>query len=108
MLSSSYPVRPLAALEDAAASILWQERTVTDDMLVRTLHDAGRRDHTPEHPVEMPAGRMIAVCVDRAGSEPRAINVLRRTGAREVGRAQGQWRDGGWRDFDPRSPLAAV
>src|SRR5881394_983284 len=72
------------------------------------LHDATPRDHTPEHPLEMPAGRMIAVCVDRAGSEPRAVSVLRRNGAREVGRAQGQWRDGGWRDFDPRSPLAAV
>lgn len=72
------------------------------------LHDATRLDHTPEHPLEMPAGRMIAVCVDRAGSEPRAVSVLRVYGAREVGRAQGQWRDGGWKDFDPRSPLAAV
>ena len=43
VLSSSYPVRPLSALEDATASILWQERTVTDDLLVRTLHDARRR-----------------------------------------------------------------
>jgi len=41
VLSSSYPVRPLAALKDAGASILWQERTVADQMLVRTLHDAG-------------------------------------------------------------------
>jgi hypothetical protein len=72
------------------------------------LHDAGRGDHTPEHPVEMPAGRMIAVCVDRAGSEPRAISALRSHGARDIGRAFGQWRDGAWRDFDPRSPLAAV
>jgi len=72
------------------------------------LHGAGRRDHTPEHPVEMPAGRMIAVCVDRDGSEPRAVSVLRRSGAREVGRTQGQWRDGSWRDFDPRHPLATV
>ena len=41
VLSSSYPVRPLAALKDAGASILWQERTVADEMLTRTLHDAG-------------------------------------------------------------------
>ena len=41
VLSSSYPVRPLAALKDAGASVLWQERTVADEMLVRTLHDAG-------------------------------------------------------------------
>ena len=72
------------------------------------LHGAGRRDHTPEHPVEMPAGRMIAVCVDRAGSEPRAITVLRSNGARDIGRAQGQWLNGSWRDFDPRSPLATI
>ena len=72
------------------------------------LHGAGGRDHTAEHPVEMPAGRMIAICVDRAGSEPRAVSVLRRNGAREVGRTQGQWRDGSWRDFDPRSPLLSV
>jgi len=40
VLSSSYPIRPVAALKDAGASILWQERTVADEMLVRTLHDA--------------------------------------------------------------------
>jgi len=34
--------------------------------------------------------------------------VLRRHGAQELGRARGQWRDGAWRDFDPRSPLAAL
>ena len=72
------------------------------------LHGASRGDHSPQHPVEMPAGRMIAVCVDRAGSEARAVTILRQHGARGLGRAQGQWRDGGWRDFDPRSPLATV
>jgi hypothetical protein len=56
----------------------------------------------------MPAGRMIAICVDRAGSEDRAIALLRRHGASDLGRAPGQWRDGAWRDFDPRSPLATV
>jgi hypothetical protein len=76
--------------------------------VMRKLHDPRPSEHSREHPVEMPAGRMIAVCVDRAGSEPRAIDVLRRNGARDVGRAQGQWRDGTWRDFDPRSPLATV
>ena len=28
--------------------------------------------------------------------------------ARDVGRTEGEWRDGGWRDFDPRTPLATV
>jgi hypothetical protein len=76
--------------------------------VMRKLHDPRQGEHSPEHPVEMPAGRMIAVCVDRAGSEPRAVSVLRSHGARDLGRAQGQWRDGAWRDFDPRSPLATV
>ena len=76
--------------------------------VMRTLHDPAPAEHTTTHPVEMPAGRMIAVCVDRAGTQDRAIGVLRRHGALEVGRAQGQWLDGGWRDFDPRSPLAAL
>jgi hypothetical protein len=77
--------------------------------VMRKLHDPKPAEHSHEHPaMEMPAGRMIAVCVDRAGSEPRAIDVLRRHGARDVGRARGEWRDGAWRDFDPRSPLAAL
>jgi hypothetical protein len=76
--------------------------------VMRKLHNPKPTEHTREHPVEMPAGRMIAVCVDRAGAEPRAIDVLRRHGARDIGRAQGQWLNGAWRDFDPRSPLAAV
>jgi len=76
--------------------------------VMRKLHDPHPSEHSREHPVEMPAGRMIAVCVDRAGSEQLAVSALRRNGAGEVGRAQGQWRDGGWRDFDPRSPLATI
>jgi len=73
------------------------------------LHHPGRNEDTREHPArEMPAGRMIAVCVDRAGTEEHALAILRRSGARDIGRADGQWRNGSWRDFDPRRPLAAV
>lgn len=73
------------------------------------LHGARRYDGTPEHPVEHRAGgRMIAVNVDRGGVEDAAISALRRNNARELGRTEGQWRDGSWRDFDPRLPLAAV
>jgi hypothetical protein len=35
------------------------------------------------------------------------VKVLRELGARDLGRAEGTWRSG-WKDFDPRSPLAAV
>ena len=38
VLTSAYAVRPVSALEDAGASILWQERSVTDEALVRTVH----------------------------------------------------------------------
>ncbi len=41
VLSSSYLLRPLAAMEDAGATMLWQERTVLDEALVRTVHEAG-------------------------------------------------------------------
>jgi hypothetical protein len=51
---------------------------------------------------------MIAVNVDRPETDRRAIEILRRHGARDVRRAEGRWSDGSWRDFDPRAPLAAV
>jgi hypothetical protein len=70
---------------------------------------SGRRgDASVEHPVEPRGGRMIAINVDRIGTEKRAIDILRGHGARDVRRAEGQWADGSWRDFDPRAPLAAV
>ena len=64
VLSSSYPVRPLTALDDAAATILWQERTVTDDLLVRTLHDALRSVFvwTVDEPADLT--RFVALGVD--------------------------------------------
>ena len=66
-----------------------------------------RREATVEHPVEPRGGRMIAVNVDR-GNEGRAVALLRQHRARDVGRAEGEWRDGSWRDFDPRAPLATI
>ena len=67
----------------------------------------GRRaEATVEHPVEPKAGRMIAVRADRPGADQRALKVLRELGARDVGRAEGDWRNG-WKDFDPRAPLTA-
>ena len=59
-----------------------------------------------EHPVEPRGGRMIAINVDRPGTESLAISLLKKSGARDVRRAEGQWANGSWRDFDPRAPLA--
>ena len=70
---------------------------------------AGRYDAASvDHPVEPRGGRMIAINVDRPGTERKAIEILKRHGARDVRRAEGQWANGSWRDFDPRAPLATV
>jgi hypothetical protein len=76
--------------------------------VMTSLHGGSRREATPEHPLESRGGRMIAVCVDRPGTERLAIDALRANNARDLGIAEGVWRDGSWRDFDPRQPLATV
>ena len=73
--------------------------------VMTSLHGGSRREATPEHPLESRGGRMIAVLVERAGAEQLAIDALRANNARDVGRTEGQWQNG-WRDFDPRTPLA--
>ena len=59
---------------------------------------------SPTHPVERDAGQMVAIQVDRPGTESRAIETLKRYGAREIERTEGEWRAGDWKDFDPRIP----
>src|SRR5262249_52832337 len=63
---------------------------------------------TREHPVEPAGGGQIPPWGDppRTPAPPGAAR--RRFGARDLGRTEGVWRDGGWRDFDPRAPLATV
>jgi hypothetical protein len=75
---------------------------------MNSVRGGRRSEATREHPVEPRGGRMVAVCVDRAGTEGSAIDILRRHGARDISRAFGEWRDGSWKDFDPRAPLAAL
>jgi glycerophosphoryl diester phosphodiesterase len=43
VLSTSYPIRPLVALADAQATVLWQEGTLVDAALVETIHTARGR-----------------------------------------------------------------
>ena len=64
-------------------------------------HSGNAGQATLEEPVERAAGMMVAVRVDSGGEEGVA-QVLRAQGALEVERAQGDWRDGTWADFDPR------
>ncbi|HYT04940.1 MAG TPA: glycerophosphodiester phosphodiesterase [Gemmatimonadales bacterium] len=64
VLSSSYLVTPLAALADAGATTLWQERTLVDRALADVLHGAGMRllVWTVDDPAEM--GRLLELGVD--------------------------------------------
>jgi hypothetical protein len=75
--------------------------------VMTSLHGGSRGEATPEHPVESRGGRMIAVNVDRPGTEALAVQALRASNARDIGRTEGEWRNG-WSDFDPRNPLATV
>jgi hypothetical protein len=65
-------------------------------------------DDPPDDPADRPDGPMLAVCTDRPGSEAAAIAVLGAFGARKIERAEGNWRDGGWADYDPRSPTEVL
>ena len=48
-------------------------------------------------------GMMLAVRVDPA-SEKKVIDVLTAAGVEDLERAQGDWQDGEWADFDPLAP----
>lgn len=56
-----------------------------------------------EEPIDRPAGAMVSVYTDRVG-EAQAIDTLRASGATGIERADGQWIDGHWADFDPHMP----
>ena len=62
------------------------------------------RRATMLHPVERPSGQMVAICVDLPVFEARAIDTLKRFGAKDIERTEGQWQEGDWKDFDPRLP----
>ncbi len=49
-------------------------------------------------------GGMVAVRVLNAEAERVAIEALRENGAEDIERAEGEWRDGTWHDFDPLRP----
>jgi hypothetical protein len=52
---------------------------------------------------EREGGVMLAVQVDDALTRGTAADVLRASGAENIEDAEGEWSDGEWRDFDPRT-----
>lgn len=65
--------------------------------------DSKIEEATREEPIDRPAGAMVSVYTDRHG-EAHAIGALRNQGARGIERAEGQWIEGKWADFDPHVP----
>lgn len=65
--------------------------------------DSNIEDASRAEPIERPAGAMVSVYADRVG-ESEAIKTLRGHGAIGIERADGQWVDGKWADFDPHVP----
>jgi len=63
ILSSSYPVNPLEAIEAAGATELWQHESMIDEDLVRGVHGAGCRVYawTVDDPPRMRALRDLGV-----------------------------------------------
>ena len=59
---------------------------------------------TPQEPARRPAGVMVAIALPDSAGEAMAVAALRRCGARNIERAEGNVRDGRWIDFDPVSP----
>ncbi len=68
--------------------------------LVGALHGLGGSG-TEEQPARRPAGIVVAVKIESGTDERAAIATLQTQGAMHIEKAQGQWRDGKWIDFDP-------
>jgi hypothetical protein len=51
---------------------------------------------------------MVAVNVRDEDAERIAIETLREQGAHDIERAQGEWKDGEWKDFDAVAPPELV
>jgi outer membrane lipoprotein SlyB len=70
--------------------------------LVGALHGM-EGSGTDEEPARRPAGVMVAVRIESGGAEQSAIATLQAQGAIHVEKAEGEWREGKWIDFNPVS-----
>lgn len=65
-------------------------------------------DELSELPIEAGAGPLVAICVDRPGTEQIARAALHAHGAHAIERMEGCWEDGHWKDFDPGASAPAL
>lgn len=70
--------------------------------LVGALHGL-EGSGTDEEPTRRPAGIVVAVRIESGNAERSAIATLQTHGAIHIEKAEGEWRDGKWIDFDPVS-----
>lgn len=55
----------------------------------------------PNSPERRPGGVMLSVRIASPDNEKRVIAALRAEGAADIEQAQGDWREGDWKDFNP-------
>ena len=82
ILSASYPVHPLAALEDAGARMLWQQGDLVDRELVDLMHKTGRElvVWTLDRPDDITRCAQFgvdAICTNRPALARETIRALR-------------------------------
>jgi hypothetical protein len=66
--------------------------------LAGALDGLGNHD---ESPARRPAGIILSVRIANPVNENRVIDTLRAEGAADIERAEGEWCDGDWVDFNP-------
>ena len=79
VLLASYPMRPLDALEDTGATVLWEDQSLIDAALVDTLHRAGYQIYAwtvnePEDMRRLLALRVDGLCTNVPDVARRAVN----------------------------------
>jgi glycerophosphoryl diester phosphodiesterase len=81
VLLASYPLRPLEALQDTGATVLWQEQSLIDAALVDALHTAGYRIYAwtvndPEDMQRLLALHVHGLCTNVPDVGRRAVQAL--------------------------------
>ena len=76
--------------------------------LLGVLNGLGDESDSDEKHDRRPAGVILAVRIADQTSEKRIINALQSQGAVDIEKADGEWCNGEWMDFDPIAPPKLV